>query len=69
MQFARSTAGTTHGTLIKGNEIVLCAEAWIVEVSVQPGRVEEEGMEHDNSGLALIEASDIAMDGVRSVPE
>lgn len=69
MEVARSTAGTAHGTLVEGDEVVLGAEAGVVKVSVEPGGVEEEGVEHDDGGLCLIEAADVAVDGVGPVPE
>ena len=69
VEVAGSTTGATHGALVKGDEVVLGTEAGVVEVSVQPGGVKEEGMEHDDGGFGLIEAADVAVDGVGPVPE
>ena len=56
-------------TSVEDNDVEVGIQTVIVKLRMCPGRVEEEGVEHDQSGLAGIEATDGHGWRVRVVPD
>lgn len=60
---------TPSTSCVEDNEVVIVVQSWVLQLEVEPGRVEKDRVQHDDNRFIGIKSTDCSGRTIRAIPK